>query len=91
MIDNMEPKMTQVIGARELLRNPSLLRIAPNDTMVIEDKRSHTVLGMYIGAEIAEDFLRFQQKEKLLKSAQKIAASSKEEYEEMEGTIDDGL
>lgn len=87
----MEPKMTQVIGARELLRNPSLLRIAPNDTMVIEDKRSHTVLGMYIGAEIAEDFLRFQQKEKLLKSAQKIAASSKEEYEEMEGTIDDGL
>ncbi|MGD9969367.1 MAG: hypothetical protein AB7S65_02850 [Sulfuricurvum sp.] len=83
--------MTQVIGARELLRNPSLLRIAPNDTMVIEDKRSHTVLGMYIGAEIAEDFLRFQQKEKLLKSAQKIAASSKEEYEELEGTIDDGL
>jgi hypothetical protein len=52
--------MTQIIGARELLRNPSLLRIAPNDTMVVEDKRSHTVLGMYIGAEIAEEFIRFQ-------------------------------
>jgi hypothetical protein len=83
--------MTQIIGARELLRNPSLLRIAPNDTMVVEDKRSHTVLGMYIGAEIAEEFIRFQQKEKLLKSAQKIAASAKEEYEWLEGTIDDGL
>lgn len=83
--------MTQVIGARELLRNPSLLRIAPNDSMVIEDKRSHTVLGMYIGAELAEDFLRFQQKEKLLKSAQKIAISSKKEYDALEGTIDDGL
>lgn len=83
--------MTQVIGARELLRNPSLLRIAPNETMVIKDKRSHTVLGMYIGAEIAEEFIRFQQKEKLLKSAQKIAASAQEEYEFLDGTIDDGL
>lgn len=83
--------MTQIMGSREILRNPSLLRIAPNDVIVIEDKRAHKMLGMYIGIEIAEDFIRFQQKEKLLKSAQKIAASAKEEYEWLEGTIDDGL
>jgi hypothetical protein len=83
--------MTQIVGAREILRNPSLLRIAPNDTMVIEDKRAHKMLGMYIGTEVAEEFIRFQQKEKLLKSAQKIAASAKEEYDWLEGTIDDGL
>jgi hypothetical protein len=83
--------MTQIMGSREILRNPSLLRIAPTDVIVIEDKRAHKMLGMYIGVEIAEDFVRFQQKEKLLKSAQKIATSAKEEYEFLEGTVSDGL
>lgn len=83
--------MTQIMGSRDIVRNPSLLRIAPTDVIVVEDKRAHKMLGMYIGAQIAEDFIRFQQKEKLLKSAQKIAACAKEEYEWLEGTIDDGL
>jgi len=87
----MEFVMTQIIGSREILRNPSLLRIAPTDTIVIEDKRAHKMLGMYIGVEVAEDFIRFQNKEKLLSSAKKIALSSKQEYDLLEETINDGL
>jgi len=83
--------MTQIMGSREILRNPSLLRIAPTDVIVIEDKRAHKMLGMYIGVDLAEAFIRFQNKEKLLASAKKIASSAKEEYEFLEGTVSDGL
>ena len=83
--------MTQIMGSREIVRNPSLLRIAPTDVIVIEDKRAHKMLGMYIGVDLAEAFIRFQNKEKLLASAKKIASSSKEEYEFLEGTVSDGL
>ncbi|MGE4295195.1 MAG: hypothetical protein AB7E49_05785 [Campylobacterales bacterium] len=83
--------MTQTVGAREILRNPSLLKIGPKDTLVVEDKRSHTMLGLYVGTELAEAFLAYQKKAKMLESAHKIAASSKAEYEALEGTIDDGL
>ena len=37
--------MTQSVGARDILRNPSLLRIAPTDALVVEDKKSHKELS----------------------------------------------
>ena len=83
--------MTQSVGARDILRNPSLLRIAPTDTLVAEDKKSHKMLGLYIGADTAKEFLEYQAKAKLLSSAKKIAASAKQEYKELEGAVDDGI
>ncbi|HRF57650.1 MAG TPA: hypothetical protein PLV58_09665 [Campylobacterales bacterium] len=83
--------MTQTVGARELLRNPSLLRIAPSDTIIVEDKKRHKTLGMYIGVEVAEEFMEYQKRAKMLLCAKKIAASSKKEYDLLEGSIDDGL
>lgn len=83
--------MTQSVGARDILRNPSLLRIAPTDTLVVEDKKSHKMLGLYIGADTAKEFLEYQTRAKLLNSAKKIAASAKKEYEKLEGAVDDGI
>ena len=83
--------MTQSVGARDILRNPSLLRIAPTDTLVVEDKKSHKMLGLYIGADTAKEFLEYQARAKLLNSAKKIAAAAKKEYQELEGTVDDGI
>ena len=83
--------MTQTVGAREILRNPSLLKIAPDETMIVEDKKAHKMLGLYIGAGIADEFLKYQAKAKLLSSAKKIAASSKKEFAQLEGAVDDGL
>jgi hypothetical protein len=49
------------------------------------------MLGMYIGVELAEEFMRYQEKAKLLKSAKKIALSAKKENAELEGALSDGL
>ena len=83
--------MTQSVGARDILRNPSLLRIAPTDTLVVEDKKSHKMLGLYIGVDTAKEFLAYQERVKLLNSAKKIAASAKKEYKELESAVDDGI
>ena len=48
--------MTHSVGARDILRNPSLLRIAPTDTLVVEDKKSHKMLGLYIGTDTAKEW-----------------------------------
>ena len=83
--------MTQTVGTREILRNPSLLKIAPEETLIIEDKKAHKMLGMYIGVELAEEFMRYQEKAQLLKSAKKIASSTKQENAILEGALSDGL
>lgn len=83
--------MTQTVGTREILRNPSLLKIAPAETLIIEDKKAHKMLGMYIGIQLAEEFMRYQEKANLLKSAKKIALSAKKENTLLEGVLDDGL
>ena len=36
--------MSKNYGKRDIVRNPSLLRIAPDDTVVIEDKITQTVI-----------------------------------------------
>ena len=33
--------MTAVYGSREIVRNPSLLRIDENDSFIVEDKKAH--------------------------------------------------
>lgn len=83
--------MTQTVGAREILRNPSLLKIAPEETLIIEDRKAHKMLGIYIGVELAEEFMRYLEKAKLLKSAKKIASSAKKENTVLEGALSDGL
>jgi hypothetical protein len=58
---------------------------------MVEDKKSHKKLGLYIGMELAEKFLEFQRKERLLESAKKIRENSKQESEIFEMVIDDGI
>ncbi len=41
--------MTTVYGVRDIIRNSSLLRIKPNDSFIVEDKKSHKTLGVYLG------------------------------------------
>ena len=83
--------MAQTVGARDILRNPSLLRISPNDSMIIEDKRAHKILGVYLGASLAREFILYQIRDKLLQSAKKISTHSKSENITLEGVLDDGL
>lgn len=78
-------------GARDISRNPSLLRIAENDEFIIEDKKSHKKLGVYIGMKLAEEFFAYKKKKALLDAANKIKESANSEYKSMEGTLDDGL
>ena len=78
-------------GARDITRNPSLLRIGKDDEFVIEDKKSHKKLGVYIGMNLAEEFFAYKKKKNLLDAAMKIKQSAKVEYESMEGTLGDGL
>jgi len=78
-------------GARDITRNPSLLRIGENDDFLIEDKKSHKKLGVYIGMGLAEEFFAYKKKKKLLDAANKIQQSAIVEYENMEGTLSDGL
>jgi len=78
-------------GARDISRNPSLLRIGANDEFIIEDKKSHKKLGLYIGMDLAEEFFAYKKKKELLDAANKIKESAKSEYDSMEGTLNDGL
>lgn len=78
-------------GVRDIARNPKLLKISPEESVIIEDKRSHAVLGLYIGPKLAEEFLAYRKKEALLASARKIKAQALAESELLEGTLDDGL
>ncbi len=83
--------MEKVYGTREIVRNPSLLRIEPTESIIIEDKKSHKKLGVYLGVELAEEFFAYKEKQKLLKAAKKIKHSAKEESETLEASLDDEL
>ncbi len=83
--------MEKVYGTREIVRNPSLLRIEPTESIVIEDKKSHKRLGVYLGVELAEEFFAYKEKQKLLEAAKKIKQSAKEESEALEASLDDEL
>ena len=78
-------------GAREISRNPTLLRIGKDDEFTIEDKKSHKKLGVYIGMNLAEEFFAYKKKKNLLDAANKIKQSAKVAYDSMEGTLSDGL
>jgi len=78
-------------GARDISRNPSLLRIGEYEAFLIEDKKSHKKLGVYIGMGLAEEFFAYKKKKALLDAAKKIKQSAKSEYHSMEGTLNDGL
>ena len=78
-------------GARDISRNPSLLRIGKDEEFTIEDKKSHKKLGVYIGMNLAEEFFAYKKKKELLDAANKIKESAKSEYDNMEGTLNDGL
>jgi len=83
--------MTTIYGSRDIVRNPSLLRIDGDASFVVEDKKAHKKLGVYIGVELADEFFNYLKKQKLLASAHKIKASSLSELELLEGSSDDGL
>jgi hypothetical protein len=83
--------MNAVYGARDIVRNPSLLKINAKESFVVEDKKAHKRLGVYLGIDLAEEFFAYKKREKLLNAARKIKESASEEYREMEGSIDDGL
>ena len=61
--------MLETNDLRDILRNPSLLKIDFNDSCIIEDKR----------------------KQELLNSAKKVMKNSKQEYENLEDSISDGI
>ncbi|MGM0623153.1 MAG: hypothetical protein ACQESH_03945 [Campylobacterota bacterium] len=83
--------MNAKYGTRDIVRNPSLLRIGANDSYMIEDKKTHTPLGVYLGVDLAKEFFEYEKKKKLLESAKKIKQSALKEYGLLEGALDDGL
>jgi hypothetical protein len=83
--------MTTSYGSRDIIRNPSLLRIEENDSFIVEDKKSHKMLGVYLGVKLAEDFFNFTKKQELLASAKRIKNSANEELNRLEGTLNDGI
>ena len=83
--------MQKVYGTREIVRNPSLLRIDPNDSFIIEDKKAHNQLGIYLGTALAKEFLAYKEKQKLIESAKKIKASAKDENRALEASLADAL
>ena len=83
--------MHKVYGTREIVRNPSLLRIDPDKSVIVEDKKAHHQLGMYLGTELAKEFFAYKQKQKLLESAKKIKASAQSENTLLEASLDDAL
>ena len=83
--------MTAVYGSREIVRNPSLLRIDENDSFIVEDKKAHKTLGIYLGVKLAEEFFKYTKKQELLKSANKIKQNAQKELEILSGTLDDGI
>ncbi len=78
-------------GSRDIVRNPSLLRVDENESFVIEDKKAHKQLGVYLGNKLAEEFFEYLKKQELLKSAKKIQKSAKQENELLEESLSDGL
>ncbi|MEA3521442.1 MAG: hypothetical protein U9R50_00540 [Campylobacterota bacterium] len=83
--------MTAIYGARDITRNPSLLRIKADESFVVEDKKAHKTLGVYLGVTLADEFFKYLKKQELLKSAKKIKESARHEYENLNGTISDGI
>ncbi|NOQ29845.1 MAG: hypothetical protein GQ570_01855 [Helicobacteraceae bacterium] len=83
--------MNAVYGSREIVRNPSLLRIDANESFIVEDKKAHKTLGVYLGVELANEFFKYTQKQKLLSSARKIKDSASEEVALLNGTDEDGI
>jgi hypothetical protein len=83
--------MTAVYGSRDIIRNPALLRIEENSSFIVEDKKAHKTLGVYLGTKLAEEFFNYTKKQELLKSAQKIKNSANEEFLKLEGTLNDGI
>jgi len=83
--------MSAVYGARDIVRNPKLLRIDANDSYIIEDKKAHKRLGIYLGVELADKFFDYQKKQELLESAKKIKESANKENELLDGTLSDEL
>ena len=78
-------------GARDIVRNPSLLRISEDESFIVEDKKSRKRLGVYLGTKLADEFFEYLRKKELLDSASKIKESAKMENEMLEGSLDDGL
>lgn len=83
--------MKTTYGARDIIRNPSLLKIDAKESIVIEDKRSHKTLGVYLGVELANEFWEYKKKQKLLEAAKKIKEHASLENRVLEGTLDDDL
>lgn len=57
--------MTTIYGSRDIIRNPSLLRIEENSSFVVEDKKAHKTLGVYLGIKLAEAFFNYTKKQEL--------------------------
>lgn len=51
-----------IYEARDILRNPSLLKIKTNDSFIVEDKRAHNHLGVYLGLDLAKEFFEYREK-----------------------------
>jgi len=83
--------MPDTYGARDIVRNPSLLRIDPKESFIVEDKKAHKRLGIYLGVDLAEEFFAYRKKSRLLKAAEKIKQAAITENEILEGALDDGL
>ncbi|WP_456457345.1 hypothetical protein [Nitratifractor sp.] len=83
--------MSDSYGARDLVRNPSLLRIAPEESFIVEDKKAHKRLGVYIGPKLADEFFEYLRKKELLEAARKVKESAAEENRLLEGSLGDGL
>ena len=83
--------MPSVYGARDIVRNPSLLKIDPKESFVVEDKKAHKRLGIYLGTALAEEFFAYKKRERLLDAARKIKKSAQDEYTLLEESIDDGV
>ncbi|MDQ7044799.1 MAG: hypothetical protein Q9M32_02670 [Sulfurimonas sp.] len=83
--------MTAVYGSREIVRNPSLLRIDKNESFIVEDKKAHKTLGVYLGVNLANDFFKYTKKQELLKAALKIKDNANDELEMLSGADADGV
>ncbi len=83
--------MSKSYGVRDIVRNPSILKIGAEEIVEIEDKRANKLLGIYIGKGLAKDFVSFLEKKSLLESAKRVKELAKNEYQDLEGTLSDGL
>lgn len=83
--------MNLTYGARDIVRNPSLLKIDSRGSFIVEDKREHKKLGIYLGIDLANEFLAYKKRQDMLRSARKIRQNSKKENDLLDGTVDDGL